>query len=336
MRRSNLFVRLFLSVTAAVCTLLLLELAAQFTVHHLLHSGRLYQADPELGWKPIPNLSRIRKNSDGNFWTIQINEKGFRGPSVWEDLAEKRLLVLGDSFAFGQGVNLEDRFDSVLTENRPSWSTVNLGVPGYGTDQELIAGRRYFPLLKPGDVVILLTSSADFERIMLRFHSGRGKPWFSDEAGSLWEHPPATGPFQQLRDRSYLIGRVIWLFQIRYATRLTAQEVHQGMNLYLLLLEKELEPWIRRGVHVVIAYHDMIQQGHMEHVENLFRELRLRHGFNTLPLEERLHRPACCFQDGHWSPVGHRIAGSALRAFVDQLEDGPAPADGSRVRNPSP
>jgi hypothetical protein len=336
MRRNNPFASLFISAAAVFSTLLLLELAAQFTVNHLLHNGRLFQADPELGWKPIPNLSRIRKNPDGNFWKIQINEKGFRGPSVWEDPAEKRLLVLGDSFAFGQGVNLEDRFDRFLSEHRPSWSVVNLGVPGYGTDQELIAGRSYFPLLKPGDIVILLTSSADFERIMLKFHSGRGKPWFSDEEGCLCEHPPATGPLQEIRDRSYLVGRVMWLFQIQYSTRITGQEYLHGMKLYLQLLEQELEPLIRRGVLVVIAYHDMIQQGHLEHVESLFRELRLGHGFNPLPLEERLDRPTCCLPDGHWSPVGHRIAGEALRGFIDELIDSSPPGDGSRVTNPSP
>jgi hypothetical protein len=336
MRRNNLFAKLLISVTALGCALLLVELAAQFTVNHLLHNGRLYQTDPELGWKPIPKLSRIRKNPDGKFWNIQINEKGFRGGCVWKDPAEKRLLILGDSFAFGQGVNLEERFDSFLSENRPSWSIVNLGVPGYGTDQELIAGRSYFRFLEPGDFVILLTSSADFERIMQKFHSGRGKPWFSHEKGSLWEHPPDTGPFQQLRDRSYLVGRVMWLLQVRYSTRITSQEYNQGMKLYFLLLKQELEPLIRRGILVVIAYHDMIQQGQIDHVENLFRELRLGHGFNTLPLEEMLDRPTCCFQDGHWNPSGHRIVGRALRTFIDELNAGSARGNGSHVRDSSP
>jgi len=67
------------------------------------------------------------------------------------------VLVLGDSFAFGEGVALERRFDRLVQAKHPSWSAVNLGVMGYGTDQQLIAARRRTGELQSGDAIVLLT-----------------------------------------------------------------------------------------------------------------------------------------------------------------------------------
>ena len=119
MKLRNPFAIAFISVTALVCTLVLLELGAQFTVRHVLQHGRLFQADPVLGWKPIPNLSLVRRNAAGEPWLIQTNENGFRGAGDWRVPAERRLLILGDSHAFGEGVNLQDRFDAWISRQMP-------------------------------------------------------------------------------------------------------------------------------------------------------------------------------------------------------------------------
>ena len=84
------------------------------------------------------------KDRQGN--PIIINGHGFRGDEV---PVEKRagmfrILVLGDSVAFGQGVREEDTFskqlEGLLNED-PSGPTVevlNAGVRGYNTFQELL------------------------------------------------------------------------------------------------------------------------------------------------------------------------------------------------------
>jgi len=304
------------AVAAIACALLALEAAAQLLARGVLRDGRLFQPDAVLGWKPIPNLVRTRGNPAGGTWTARINERGFRGNSRWDPDAPRRVLILGDSFAFGQGVDIEDRFDTLLAAHRPSWSFVNLGVPGYGTDQELIAGRSYFGSLRPGDVILLFTSSADFLRIVQKHHSGRSKPWFSYERGRLREHPPEGGLLQALRDRSYLAGRLMWLLQIRQSSRIAPRRYRQGIDLYRVLVRRELGPLSRRGVRVLIPHHDLTAQGQMDRVRALFRGLGLEEGFEGLSLEERRVRPACCFRDGHWTPAGHRAVAEALRGFL--------------------
>ena len=66
-----------------------------------------------------------------------------------------RIAVLGDSFVFGSGVAQ----DAILTRRLaahlgPGFEIVNLGVPGYGTDQELLTLRRWGRKLAP-DLVLL-------------------------------------------------------------------------------------------------------------------------------------------------------------------------------------
>jgi len=66
-----------------------------------------------------------------------------------------RVAVLGDSFVFGSGVRQDEpvtrRLAALLG---PSFEVINLGVPGYGTDQALLTLRRWGRRLSP-DVVLL-------------------------------------------------------------------------------------------------------------------------------------------------------------------------------------
>ncbi len=101
-----------------------------------------------------------------------------RSPSVWDPNAQTRVLIVGDSFAFGEGVNIDDRFDLIIRRQNPAVSIVNVGVMGYGTDQQMIAARPYLRTLRADDILIVLTHQSDFFDILRRKFSGRSKPWF--------------------------------------------------------------------------------------------------------------------------------------------------------------
>ncbi len=68
------------------------------------------------------------------------------------------ILFLGDSFIFGYGINVEDRFDAhlakLLEESANRYCLFNAGVPGWGTVQETRFARDQFNLFKP-DVMVL-------------------------------------------------------------------------------------------------------------------------------------------------------------------------------------
>jgi hypothetical protein len=110
--------------------------------------------DATLGWSYRP-VSRARQATSEFDVAITINSAGFRGPRDWPAGAKSkpRVLVLGDSFAFGWGVDDERCFSAVLQQREPGWDVFNAGVSGYGTDQEEVLLERLLPVVQP-DVVV--------------------------------------------------------------------------------------------------------------------------------------------------------------------------------------
>jgi len=79
-----------------------------------------------------------------------------------------RVLVVGDSYAFGWAVAAEEAFprqlESILTERGRLTEVLNGSVPGYGTVEELEVVRELVPLLSP-DLVVLAYVMNDAEPI---------------------------------------------------------------------------------------------------------------------------------------------------------------------------
>jgi hypothetical protein len=137
--------------------LVALEAAGRVVAATVIKAGKLFRPHDELGWAPLPDLDLVRRNANGDLWHIATDAEGIRGPSSWPDEEHTRLLILGDSFAFGEGVDLADRFDTIVRERVPDLAVVNLGVMGYGPDQALIRARPWKAQLRRGDALLLLT-----------------------------------------------------------------------------------------------------------------------------------------------------------------------------------
>ncbi len=233
----------------------LAEIGARVYVYAIAEQGKLFEPDAALGWRPLPHLDLQRRNADGEPWQVRTNASGYRSATeVFDPGAARRLLVLGDSFVFGEGIDIEDRFDSLLARRFPDWSFVNQGVMGYGTDQQLIGARQLMAELGPGDVVLLVTYVNDIADLLRQEHSGRSKPWFELEAGELVEHEPELSSREVLRDRSYVLARIFqWLAE--GSAPLTPARIRYGGQLYRRLVLSETADARARGVEVVIAYH---------------------------------------------------------------------------------
>jgi len=100
---------------------------------------------------------------------VSINALGLRDREVGEKPpGEFRILVMGDSVPFGIGVRYEDSYPyqmEVLLNERAAgrrFRTLNMGVPSYNTEQELVQLKSLGLSLKP-DVVTLLFSDNDIE-----------------------------------------------------------------------------------------------------------------------------------------------------------------------------
>lgn len=151
----NLFL---ISVPAVVVILLLLEgilRIAGYVPWYL--DGRAYipSTNPGTVYELRPGFSGLYAGAP-----IVINSDGFRGKELAKLQPRFRLVVVGDSFAFGQGV----RDDETLAEQLAvrlqqkmgaSVDVINLGVPGYNTCQEYSRFKERALLLKPQAALLL-------------------------------------------------------------------------------------------------------------------------------------------------------------------------------------
>lgn len=201
LRRIRLAFGVFLAnVVGVLLVLALMEGAARAVGIQARGAGRgdraLWRYEPLRGWGLVPGSSGEDFRGGPDRGTVRINAQGFRG----EDFARtkgrdtRRILVLGDSFAFGAGVDephmVSTRLHDFVNADRDLTGghhvdVLNLAVSGYSTDQQLLTFESDGALLDP-DVVILLMCDNDFEGNMEAFSYARYyKPRFRLEGGAL-------------------------------------------------------------------------------------------------------------------------------------------------------
>jgi len=134
--------------------------------------------DPQLGWALRPGAVAVSRRA-GQPVEYRINSKGLRDD---ETSYEKppgifRIVLLGDSRAFGYGVPIEGHVSAVLEGYFRDVEVINMGVSGYGVDQELLLlqseGLKYEP-----DLVIAYVDHYGDHRHLHTKRFGKRKPRF--------------------------------------------------------------------------------------------------------------------------------------------------------------
>lgn len=134
--------------------------------------------DKELGWGYKPNSYGFKKSSDYEV-SYSINSHGIRDKEISfeKPFGQFRVLCLGESTVFGQGVNYGKRFTEVLEDSLADVEAVNMGVWGFGPDQSLLQLERDGLPFKP-DLVVLFVIQDFFERSKFCVRLGEFKPRF--------------------------------------------------------------------------------------------------------------------------------------------------------------
>lgn len=188
-RRLDWLTNLALLLTSTVFALGLSEAALRLMGRGPLkvspERDRFWKHDSLLGWAHRPG-------QDGTFETpqfrisVRINRQGLRDREHTYERATNagRILVLGDSFAWGYGVEKSDRFSQRL-EALLGVEVINAGVSGYSTDQELLwfreEGVKY-----DVDLVIVVVAGNDIgDNSRSLVHNIYYKPRFVTRAGRL-------------------------------------------------------------------------------------------------------------------------------------------------------
>jgi lysophospholipase L1-like esterase len=238
----------------------------------------------------------------------------------------RRVILLGDSFVFGWGLHLQHSMGrqlAALLDGR-GWEILNLGVPAYGTMDEVKfleeRGLKYHP-----DVVVLMYHPNDAsngissplgegnatEEALVEFYDGRGTPEARTRvAAYLRSQGQPLEPAWNLsglpqRDRRYLINHFMPFFWVNIQTALDrlgqlAREHH--FTVIATIIPEIDRPW---ETHPFAPLY--------EHV----RAEMLRHGFQVIDLYPVLQRyPNTDLMlwghDGHTSAFANRIIAHVL------------------------
>jgi hypothetical protein len=116
----------------------------------------------ERGWTLTSNLrEKLHYGA-----VINSNSKGVRG--IEENYSGKKVLFLGDSFCFGEGVDDNETVPAYFEKNFKNVSAINLGIHGYGIDQQYLYLKESISKYKPNLVCFIITDN-DFRRNNLDF-----------------------------------------------------------------------------------------------------------------------------------------------------------------------
>src|SRR5215471_1676763 len=94
------------------------EAALQLYTRYISKRDPIVRSDAQTGWSNKPNLLTMRINAAGERWSIRTDQNGQR-IIAQNPRAGHRILILGDSLSFGEGVDVEDRFDVKMLSSLP-------------------------------------------------------------------------------------------------------------------------------------------------------------------------------------------------------------------------
>jgi lysophospholipase L1-like esterase len=311
----------------------------------------LWTYDPVKGWFQTPGAVGRVDLGGPDAGHVRINSLGLRGPET--PLAKapgvKRVVVLGDSFVFGVGVDQDHvfttRLQNLIEARRPGEIEVlNLGVAGYSTDQELLLFEDLGQRLRP-DVVVLVMCDNDFEANTLDFVYGRYyKPTFELEGSGDVRRAngevPRLGSWQSVKlwlgQRSNLwnfvrsrtsrrprLQGLLDAFQVATPRRSGADELELTTRLVVRLRDRAEATGAR-----FVAFNT----GHRGERTTLFHALRPRlaqQGVEHLGLEEFLGKARArqpdrnwdfaALGDIHWNVDGHQLAAQVVYTHLNRL-----------------
>jgi hypothetical protein len=123
-------------------------------------------------------------------------------------LAEPPILVVGDSYAYGDEVSDEETWAALL-QSFAHRRTVNAGVSGYGLDQIVLRAEKVARDVKPAALVLIFIAE-DLRRSEMKRVWGAEKPYFEPGAGEPVLRnvpvPPAPDPASTLDPWQRLFG----------------------------------------------------------------------------------------------------------------------------------
>lgn len=297
--------------------------------------------DDLLGWRHRPGAVALFKSA-----VVRINAAGLRDdelpPRAPTD--EWRVLFLGDSQVFGDGVTAEDTFVDRLEQEVPLLQSINAGVIGYGTDQQVLYFEREGYRHQANATVVGLNAYDLRDNISARVRSGYLKPRFDLRDGPLrlTNVPIPKGSIvdrvqREIQSRSHLYTLIDHAFDGRgesaseegaaQSARVfpPQRDLDGALDITVALLSRLAARVGSENGRLAVAFlpYEMdfaADRQYTAHVDRLVRTLEATGRgarFLVLDLRPHLRDATGLYRDTmHFSPEGHRRVASVLKRFL--------------------
>ncbi len=286
---------------------------------------------------------------------VTLNAQGFRGRdlSLSKGASRSRVVLLGDSIAFGYGVSDEETFAHRLEVEDNGLEVLNLGVEGYGPGQQLLQLQRTGLQANPDVVVLAVCLRNDFVDAMLPIALYDGvtpRPRFNLVGSDLVlddsavQRSGAGHALQWLSDQSHLFNRVSALvprsreaedpgWRTRKREALRDEDYAFRLTLALVM---EMEKLCRaRGIGFLVAtFPNGLGYGIRPELSERFHRSIETAGVPLVDMGARFRSLGLKAAElsidstGHLGPRGHALTSEILeRELVDRFGKGAPPVD---------
>lgn len=308
------------------------------------HPRNLIVPDNELGFTLNPGFQGKETNDYKEYHIdVNISSQGLR--DYTHDFSKNiyRILALGDSYTFGEGVELKDTYLSVLENllkkryGQDNIEIIKAGLPGYGTKQEVLFLKKTISDFKPNMVILgflpketsrleepytyyqgYIVSSKKISHLYLiagKLYSSRAKNRFFGKLDALIKHCYLSPQFIQSRIK-YIRKKIKEKKNVKEKICMI-DDLNKKYSLTFSLLKEYKDVCLAHNAQPVIV----LIEGNLREDEFIIKFAEDM-GIPTLSLYPFFQKysqdniPYHFKYDLHWNNTGHRICAHALYEFL--------------------
>jgi len=321
---------LLMLLISIILALLLAEIAIR-TFLPQQEAMRWFQSDSKYGYILKSNFHQEYHYLNSNFiMDVKTNSKGHRYNeyvnSAFENKNIRKILLIGDSFTFGHGINIQDHFgvrlENLLNKSDSPSIVINTGVGGWGTLQATSYAKDNFARFNPDVIVYTFCENDPGDDLRFRYQLADNEKGAFYFPGKIF-----------LRDHSHLYRFIYSKYHMILVNHLLRKQLPEQseydaeFNSQSENIATEME-WSQTLDHIESFYRDFLEinprglffvqasaswntdiREHLERISNGKSSIYVDLYDETILLSDEERRTP---HDGHWSKRIHVISGDKL------------------------
>jgi lysophospholipase L1-like esterase len=266
-------------------------------------------ADPRLGFRGAPGAEVAG---------VRLNAHGWRGPALSRDKppGEKRVLFLGDSTAWGLGVDLDSSFAGGATSRIPGAQLLLGAFPGYSSYQSRLVLEELLPF---GPDVVIFYVGARNDGVRARYYADAEIPVRRARLEAGWHEIRLLRLVEAAVDRSY---RSLFrkLRSRESKARVPPEIFRDNMDAMLSRLRDRRIPALVVIPPLSEAF--AAEEPQMRGYREILHEVARGHGAPIVSVDDAFatrNESSLYFEDHfHLAAPGHAIVGDAIHDAIER------------------